>query len=445
MKTNHLRSLHITTLLAALALGVATSALAAPPRLASERTWGGPNLDRASGVAVAPDGSVYLGGYTASFGTGAADGDWDVLLLKYDAAGTLIWQRTWGADQTSGFRNSGDDDYALDLALGPDGSIHLGGVYSAGGSLILKMDPDGNVIWSRAWQHSIQGHAQSIAVAGDGSVYIAGGINGFGAGHDDMLIVKLASDGSLLWQQTWGGPINELARDVAVAPDGSLYVAGEANSFFANDAVLLKYAPDGTLIWQRDWHEGTIQDLTYGEGVTVGPDGSAYLTGFASVTGVGQHVFLVKFTPEGSVVWESTSAGLAESALGVALAPSGNLYVAGTTIDGDTANVLVVEFLPDGRIRNSVTWGGSGNDTGEAVAIGPDGAVYVGAIAQAAPYDFGRGSKRTRTPSSVLVTPNGTITIPAGTSEVATGTLLTPNGSQTYAGDDDAALLKITF
>jgi len=51
--------------------------------------------------------------------------------------------------------------------------------------------------------------------------------------------------------------------------------------------------------------------------------------------------------------------------------------------------------------------------------------------------------KGTRTPASTLVAPNGTITIPAGTSEVATGTLLIPNGSQTYAGDDDAALLKV--
>jgi hypothetical protein len=52
---------------------------AAAPKLAFQKP-GAVRLDRASGVAVASDGSVYLGGYTASFGTGAADGDWDVLL-----------------------------------------------------------------------------------------------------------------------------------------------------------------------------------------------------------------------------------------------------------------------------------------------------------------------------------------------------------------------------
>ena len=421
--------------------------LVAASRLAFERTWGGPNIDRAQGIAIAPDGSLYVGGLTGSFGTGAADGDWDVFLLKYDAAGTLLWQRTWGRDQLSGSRQALDDDYALDIALGPDGSIHLGGVYSGGGGpLVLKLDGDGNVIWAITWQHPTAfGHAQSITVAGDGSVYIAGGINDAGAGHSDMLIMKFASDGSLLWQQTYGGPINEIARDVAVAPDGGVYVAGEGNSFFANDAVLLRYAPDGTLVWQRDWHEGTIQDLTDGEAVAVGPDGSVYLAGFAGITGVGQHIFLVKFTSDGSVVWESTSGGAAESGLAVAIAPNGNIYVTGSTLVVDTGDALVTEFLPDGKIRNSVTWGGPGDDYGDAIAIGSDGAVYVAGVAQSPPYAFGKGAKKTRKPDSVLVAQEGTVTNPGGTTAVATGTLLIPNGSETYAGDDDAVLLKILF
>jgi hypothetical protein len=310
----------------------------------------------------------------------------------------------------------------------------------------LKLDPDGNVIWATTWQHPTGfGHVQSITVAGDGSVYVAGGINGAGAGNSDMLIIKFASDGSLLWQQTWGGPINEIARGVATAPDGGVYVAGEGNSFFANDAILLRYASDGTLVWQRDWHEGTIQDLTSGESVTVGPDGNVYLTGFAGITGVGQHIFLVKFTSDGSVIWESTSGGEAESGLDVALGSNGNIYVTGSTLVGDTSDTLVTQFAPDGKIRGSVTWGGPGNDYGDAVAVGAAGAVYVAGVAQSPPYDFGRGSKRTRKPDTVLVEPNGTVTNPGGATAVATGSLLAPNGSEIYAGDDDAALLKILF
>src|SRR5262245_23020557 len=141
--------------------------LVAAPRLAFERTWGGPNIDRGQGIAIAPDGSVYVGGLTGSFGTGAADGGWDVLLLKYDAAGTLLWQRSWGRDQLSGSRQALDDEYGLVIGLGPDGSVHLGGVCSGnGGPRVLRLDRGGNVMWAASWDHATAfGHAQSITVA----------------------------------------------------------------------------------------------------------------------------------------------------------------------------------------------------------------------------------------------------------------------------------------
>ncbi len=47
--------------------------------LLQERTWGGPQFDEGSGVATAPDNSVYVTGTTLSFGAG----DRDAFLLKY--------------------------------------------------------------------------------------------------------------------------------------------------------------------------------------------------------------------------------------------------------------------------------------------------------------------------------------------------------------------------
>ena len=60
--------------------------------LLQERTWGGPQFDEGSGVATAPDNSVYVTGTTLSFGAG----DRDAFLLKYNANGALAWQRTFG-------------------------------------------------------------------------------------------------------------------------------------------------------------------------------------------------------------------------------------------------------------------------------------------------------------------------------------------------------------
>ena len=109
-------------------------------------TWGGASADSVSGIAVDPaSGAIYATGSTSSFGAGGVD----VLLLKYDSSGSLVWSRTWG---------------------GPG-------------------NESGN----------------SVAVDGLGNVYVVGSTDSFGAGWYDALILKFDRSGNLLWSRTWGG------------------------------------------------------------------------------------------------------------------------------------------------------------------------------------------------------------------------------------------------
>jgi len=94
-------------------------------------------------------------------------------------------------------------------------------------------------------------------------------------------------------------------------------VAGDGNSFLSNDAFLLKFTPNGTLVWQRDWNGDGGRNESAGEGVAVAADGSVYLTGRSLVFGVGQNVFLAKFTPDGGLVWNSTWGDNVDAALGL--------------------------------------------------------------------------------------------------------------------------------
>jgi hypothetical protein len=63
----------------------------------SETTWGGADSEVTNGAAVAADGSSYLAGFTRSFDP---FGQENVFLVKFDAGGSLSWQRTFeGPDQ----------------------------------------------------------------------------------------------------------------------------------------------------------------------------------------------------------------------------------------------------------------------------------------------------------------------------------------------------------
>ncbi|HWT00802.1 MAG TPA: hypothetical protein VN256_11190 [Pyrinomonadaceae bacterium] len=438
-KSNSILTAAVLTLILTIGPASAMGAMT----LSYQKTWGGFNVENAEGVAVAPDGSVYVVGGTNSFGTGTAEGDSDAFLLKYAPDGTLLWQRTYGVGRSEPFLAA--SEVATDVAVGEGGAaVYVSGFTAAGHAFLAKFDSFGNLVWQTGWGGSGFELPEAVAVAPDGSIYITGFTNSFGAGQQDAFLVKFTPAGTVIWDRTWGGAGLDAARDVAVAADGSVYVAGDTNSFFANDAFLLKYAPNGNIIWERDWREGTIEDISGALGVATGPDGSVYVTGLASINQVGQNIFLLKFTSAGGLVWEKTWGARLDAALGVAVGPDGNIYVTGNTGYGEgNGDAFVVKFLPNGKARHASTWGGAENESGQAIAVGADGAVYVAGVASAPPYVFDRAPTKTKTPDAFLGTPAGTVTAPAASQTGLAGIVLTPDGSQTFAGNTDAFLLKI--
>jgi uncharacterized delta-60 repeat protein len=415
-------------------------AVSAPLRgavLSFQQTWGGNNLDRAEGAAVAPDGSIYSVGNTSSF---SVSGDFDVFLLKYAPNGTLLLQQTYG---TAGGFEDGNG-----VAVGPDGSVYVAGSSDNSKALLVKFDPNGALLWQRTWGGTLGETALGVATSGDGaSVYIIGQTLSFGAGNIDAFLVKFDASGNLVWQRTWGGPINETGQAVAVAGDGSVYVAGDGNSFFGNDAILLKFAADGTLIWQRDWRAATGQnDESAALGVATAPDGSIYMTGRALIAGSGQNGALVKFTPDGSVVWERTWGSGLDAALGVTVAPDGTMVMTGNTGFGSGGgDAFVVRFLATtGRAIDAATWGGVDNESGESIAVASDGSVYVAGLASAPPYTFARATRTTKRPKGTFLgVPAGTVTDPGVAAATPAGTVTAVNGSTTFGGATDAFLLKV--
>jgi uncharacterized delta-60 repeat protein len=405
--------------------------------LSFQQTWGGNNFDRAEGVAVAPGGNIYVVGNTPSF---SVSGDPDIFLLKYAPDGTLLLQQTYG---TAGGFEDGNG-----VAVAPDGSVYVVGTSDNTRALLVKFDPNGTLLWQRTWGGTLGEAGLGVAVSGDGaSIYITGQTLSFGAGNIDAFLVKFDASGNLVWQRTWGGPINETAQAVAVAGDGSVYVAGDGNSFFGNDAILLKFAADGTLIWQRDWRGATGQnDESAALGVATSPDGSVYMTGRALIAGSGQNGALVKFTPDGSVVWERTWGSGLDAALGVTVAPDGTIVMTGNTGFGSGGgDAFMVRFLAaSGRAVDAATWGGVDNESGESIAVASDGSVYVAGLASAPPYTFARATKTTKRPKGTFLgVPGGTRTDPGVAAGTPAGTVTAVNGSTTFAGATDAFLLKL--
>jgi len=410
--------------------------------LLQERTWGGPDRDGANGVAVAGDGSVYLTGSTRSFGAG---GD-DAFLLKYAADGTLLWQRTYGTAPDN--LNAGEES-GIGVAVAPDNSgVLMVGNYRDGNIFLAKFSPAGTRLWDLTWGGNQEG-ASAIAVAPNGTIYIAGFTSSFDVGQGDAFLLSFSSAGALNWQRTWGGQFFDVAHDIAVATDGSIYVSGDT-TFTANSAFLVKFAADGSVIWQREWGlvaRNGVPGETQGHGVAAAPDGGAYVSGASFGAGADPNLVVVRFDAAGNFVWQRVGGPGFGSAQDVTVGPDGSVHVAGNVLAPDgSGNAFVWTLLANGKGNDAAVWGGNDpfeSETGASIATAPDGAIVVAGSAGAPPYAFSRGSKNAKSASTFLATIAGTITIPAGIAGASAAVVNTPAGSETFAGVSDAFLVRV--
>ena len=412
-------------------------AKASAPALVTETTWGGAATDATDAVAVASDGSSYLVGFTESF-----DFEPKLFTVKFNPDGSLAWQRTWNAPQQF-VRDEGRD-----VAVAPDGSVYVTGLTFVDGNraLVLKYSPDGTLIWQRVFGGNA--HGDAVTVGADGSVYVTGALRD-PSDSEDLFVIKLSPDGTQQWFKRWGADgVFEAGQGIAVGPDGNLYVAGVAPRAGADpflgqfDAMVLKLDPSGNVLWQRAFAGGDVADAR--GGIDVGADGAVYVGGgFQGPSGSGftNEALLMRLTSDGDLVWaRQWENGFAEA---VAVAPDGQVVFAGTVSDADGDDAFVLRLAPGGKTTSANRWGGSSFDAGQGIAVAPDGTISLGASASAPPYALGDARGRTSrarltvsTPATPLVDAAGIVVDPAGVAE-------TPNGTTTYAGGFDAALVRI--
>jgi len=265
------------------------------------RTYGGSNWDYGWSVEQNPDGGYIIAGYTESFGAGGAD----VYLLKTDSSGDTLWTRAYGGS---------DWDYGYSVRETSDGGYVIAGYttsFGAGGAdvYLVKTDSSGDTLWTRAYGGSDSDGGYSIQQTTDGGYIIAGYTSSFGAGYSDVYLVKTDSSGDSLWTRTYGGSYDDYGWSVQQTSDGGYIIAGETESFGAgsDDVYLVKTDSSGDTLWTRT-HGGSDYDRGYSVQQT--SDGGYVVAGFTMSFGAGNDdVYLLKTDSSGDTLWTRTYGG----------------------------------------------------------------------------------------------------------------------------------------
>ena len=282
-----------------------------------QNTIGGDKSDVMRAVVATSDGGYLLGGYSdspisgdktvPSVGPGTA---FDYWLVKINSVGDIEWQKIYGGTGTDSFEGM--------CATSDGGFVLCGYSYSGIGGTkteanignadywIIKINSEGDIIWQNTIGGNKDDFAYTIKQSADGG-YLVGGfsisnISGDkteacigGTGKYDYWIVKLNSEGIIVWQNTLGGTETDELHDIEELSDGNILLAGFSRSapsadkteniigteLLSSDYWLVKLDASGNKLWDESIGGGSSDYLF---DIEETPDGNYFLMGYSSST-----------------------------------------------------------------------------------------------------------------------------------------------------------------
>lgn len=343
---------------------------------------------RSLSVAADAGGGVYIGGtdWDENFPSPPPDS----FLMRYDSAGNQAWSKqiatTGGVILNSVAADGSGGVYAAGSTHGPLGGQASTGVYEP---FLLRYDAAGDLLWARVFGTGDGDAGLSVASDGAGNAYVCGytpgDMYGTNQGGFDVFLAKYDCSGDQQWVRQFGGTSFEDCRSVAVDAVGNAYLTGytmgdlEGSSAGGFDAYLTKYDASGDLQWVRQWGAAATD---IGEAVAADSQGFAYVFGQADDV----DLFVRKYDGAGNLVWEAdVSTAQADVARGIAIDKDGNILLSGRTFgdfDGGGSvwpcNAFLVKLDASGELKWGELWGTQERgESGDAVATDPWGNVYL--------------------------------------------------------------------
>jgi hypothetical protein len=323
-----------------------------PAEIVWQKTFGGSTENRASDSRAfysLPDSNGYLVvGSTTSINANETVA-WAISLNE---DGNEIWNKTFPIGFGSEFR------YVLNLT---DGFLLVGNEFlQSGGSngFAIKIDNQGNTLWNT----ELVGNGKLFSgIAAQDSFVLFGSVGSISGNKFDVWVVKIDSNGKVIWNKSYESTADNAARTGALAPNGDIMAAGYANPEGSDDYhfLLMKIDPAGELLWNKTYAMTGSQEA---HSMTKAPDGYV-IVGDTQSLGTNIHAWVLKVDFSGNIQWNRTVGGTkADSPSYVTTTKDGGFLVAGFTFSWGMGNrdFWLFKINDAGQVLWSCTQGDAG-------------------------------------------------------------------------------------
>jgi len=330
-----------------------------------DKTFGGSGEDRLATIIKTNDGGFILAGVSLSGISGdksePSRGDKDVWLVKINASGNKIWDKTYGGSANDGMRT---------IVPTPDGGFLFGGDSGSNPSFeksapflgsydywVIKIDSAGNKLWDKTYGGDALETLNSMVAVDDG--YILAGFTTTGISGDktapsrgaaDLWIVKIDFSGNILWQKSYGGNRDDRMFQIIKTANDQVLILSATQSPVSGDKQsesigdwdywLFKLDSNGNKLWEQTIG-GTGYDYLYHQSLKEDSDQNIFICGYSASNRSGtksenskggNDIWLVKVAADGTIIGDKTIGHTgADVGAQVARTPENDLLVLGYT------------------------------------------------------------------------------------------------------------------
>ena len=290
------------------------------------------------------------------------------------------WMKTFG-----GWRY----DVGVSAQQTTDGGYIIVGVtasYGAGKDdvWLIKTDSTGNKIWDKTFGGPENDMGISVQQTSDGGYIVTGRTRSYGNGLDDVWLIKTDSEGNKTWDKTFGGTQFDGGSQVRQTTDGGYIIVGNVNNNGGGDGDLwvIKTDTNGNLIWDKIFDgEGTPLSHDSGSSIALTSDGGYIIAGgtFTTQDTYGYNVWLIKIDAEGNMLWDEKFGGAdGEFVSSVMQTNDGGYVMVGVdSYSNPDEKLWLIKTDGNGEFLWEQKYGGMGTARGESVQQTSDGGYVI--------------------------------------------------------------------